>query len=84
MDAHGTAGKAEVVKQVAEFHLSEYSMEDLKFVPLTAKSGVIAYRLVEKGTSHGQEFAAEVYASAVWAERGGKWVCLFSQESAAR
>jgi len=34
-------------------------MQDLKFVPLTAKSGVIAYRLVEKGSSHGKEFAAE-------------------------
>jgi hypothetical protein len=84
VDAHGTAGKAEVVKQVAEFRLVEYSMEGVKFVPLSTKSGVIAYRLVEKGISHGKEFASEVYASAVWAERGGKWVCVFSQETPAR
>src|SRR5882724_6350956 len=46
VDAHGTAGKAEVVKNTANFKLLEYTMEDIKFVPLSAKSGVMAYKLV--------------------------------------
>lgn len=59
-------------------------MEHVRFVPLSAKSGLIAYKISETGTSHGKSFSAKVYVSAIWAERGGKWVCLFSQETAAR
>ncbi len=84
VEAHGTAGKAEIVKNTANFKLLEYTMEDVKFVPVSAKSGVVAYKLVQKVSSHGQEFTSQAYASALWVERGGKWVCLFSQESAAK
>jgi len=38
----------------------------------------------EKGVSHGKEFAAQVYVSSIWAKRGSQWVCLFSQETAAK
>lgn len=84
VDSHGTAGKTEVVKNTANFKLLEYTMEDIKFVPLSAKSGVIAYRLVQKASSHGQEFTNQIYASAIWTERGGRWLCLFSQETAGK
>ena len=84
VDARGTAGKAEVVSHVTDFRLLEYSMEDVRFVRLSERSGVIAYKLIQKGSSHGREFTATAYASAVWVERDGKWVCVFSQETAAR
>jgi hypothetical protein len=87
LDAHGPASKAEIVKNTAEFRLQEYAMTDVRFLPLSAKSGLIAYRLAEKGTSHGKEFTGEVYVSALWARQGppsGKWICLFSQETAAK
>jgi ketosteroid isomerase-like protein len=84
VDAHGPAGKAQVVKNVADFRLTDYSMDDVKFVPLSANSGLIVYKISEKGISHGKEFAAQAYISSIWAERGGKWVCLFSQETGAR
>jgi hypothetical protein len=56
----------------------------VRFVPLSPESGLIAYKIHEKGVSHGHEFAAQAYISSIWAERAGKWVCLFSQETAAR
>jgi hypothetical protein len=84
IDPHGAATKAQVMKNVAEFRLQDYSIEDVKLVPLSDKSGLIAYRLTESGVSHGRQFKAKAYISAVWAERGGNWVCLFSQETAAR
>ena len=84
IDPRGFAGKTEVVKNVANFKLLEYSIEDVRFVPLSGKSGLIAYKLSEKGVSHGTEFSSQVYASAIWAERGNKWVCLFSQETVAK
>lgn len=84
VDAQGPASKAQVLKNVAGFTLTDYSMEDIRFVPLSAKSGLIAYKISEKGVSHGKEFAAQAYVSSIWGEREGKWVCLFSQETAAR
>jgi hypothetical protein len=84
VDAAGPATKAQVMSNVAGFQLTEYAMDDVRFVAISEKAGLISYAITEKGVSHGHEFAAHVYVSSVWAERGGKWVCLFSQETAAR
>jgi hypothetical protein len=84
VDAQGPATKAQVLKNVAGFNLTDYSMEDVRFVPLSLKSGLIEYKITEKGVSHGKEFTAQAYVSSIWAEREGKWLCLFSQETAAR
>jgi len=84
VDAAGLATKADVMKNVAGFTLTDYSMEDVRFVPLSAESGLISYKIHEKGVSHGHEFAAQAYVSSIWAQRAGRWLCLFSQETAAR
>ncbi|MGB8010652.1 MAG: nuclear transport factor 2 family protein [Terriglobales bacterium] len=84
VDAHGPATKAEIVEHTAEFRLHEYTMEDARFVPLSADSGLIVYTLTESGTSHGKEFSARVHVSALWRKHGGKWLCAFSQETAAK
>jgi hypothetical protein len=84
VDAHGSAAKDEVVQHTVGFRLTEFTMEDVKFVPVSSNSGLIAYRLTETGTYQGKEFAGEVYVSALWTEKQGKWVCLFSQETAAK
>jgi ketosteroid isomerase-like protein len=84
VDARGTDGKENVVKHTADFKLLEYSMENVQFVALSEKSGVIAYKLQEKASAHGHDFTATIYASAIWVERDSKWVCVFSQETTAR
>ncbi len=84
LDPRGTGTKAEVVSHVSDFRLVEYLMEDIRFVSLSDHSGLIAYKLTEKGSAHGREFSAKVYASAIWAKRGEQWVCIFSQETPAR
>jgi hypothetical protein len=84
VDPRGTASKAEVVGHIGDFKLLEFSMEDIRFVALSETSGVIAYKLTEKGSSHGREFTSTDYASAVWVQRDGKWVCVFSQETPGR
>ncbi len=83
VDSHGPAGKAEVVKNTAEFRLQDFSMEDIRFVPLSSQSGVLIYRVTEAGTTHGKPFSATAHISAIWVERDGRWLCVFSQESAA-
>jgi hypothetical protein len=84
VDAHGPASKAQVVKNVSDFRLTDYSMDDIHFVELSPKSGLIVYMITEKGISHGKEFSARAYVSSIWAQQGGKWVCLFSQETGVR
>jgi ketosteroid isomerase-like protein len=84
LDATGPAAKPEVVKNTAAFRLRDYSMSDIRFVPLSPDSGLIVYRMTESGTSHGKDFSAKVNVSALWVKRGGKWVCVFSQETAAK
>jgi hypothetical protein len=58
-------------------------MEDMRFLPIDAYTGLISYKISEKGNSHGKEFTAQAYVSSVWTERGKQWLCLFSQETAA-
>jgi len=84
VDAHGLAGKPEVAKNVADFQLKDYTISDVKFVPVSAEGGLIAYTLAESGVSHGKEFSTRVYVSSVWVRSGRQWVCIFSQETAAR
>jgi len=84
VDAHGPATKAEIVKNAAEFRLLDYSIEDVRFIPVSAASGLIVYKITESGVSHGKQFSAVVHVSALWTLRAGKWVCVFSQETAAK
>lgn len=84
IDAHGPAGKAEVVEHTSQFRLDSYAMTDVKLLPLSPDSGVLTYKMTETGTSHGKQFSATVYVSSIWALRKDKWQCLFSQETGAR
>jgi hypothetical protein len=84
VDAHGPASKAQVLQNVAAFKLTDYSMEGMEFRRLSEDSGLISYKISEKGISHGKEFSAQAYVSSIWAKRSGKWVCVFSQETVAR
>lgn len=76
VDAHGPASKAEVVKHTSEFRLDDYAIDDVKFLQLPSKSGLIAYKIAES--------VANVYVSSIWVDRKGKWLRIFSQENAAR
>ena len=84
VDASGPAGKAQVVKNVAGFRLLDFTMADLRFVPLSADTGLLVYTLQESGTTHGKEFSARVHVASVWSKHSGKWLCEFSQETAAK
>jgi hypothetical protein len=84
VDAQGTATKAQVMQNVVGFKLTDYTIENVRFAQISPNSGLIAYKIIEKGLSHGKEFAVQVYVSSIWTQRENKWLCLFSQETAAR
>ena len=81
VDAQGPASKEQVLKNVTGFRLTEYSMEGMRFVPISATTGLISYKITERGNSHGHDFSAQAYVSSVWTKRRNAWVCLFSQET---
>jgi hypothetical protein len=84
VDAAGIASKDQLMQNVNGFALTDYQMDSIRFERLSARTGLISYHVVEKGNSHGHEFTASVYVSSIWSRRAGQWVCLFSQETAAR
>jgi ketosteroid isomerase-like protein len=81
LNPHGPSPKAEVVKHVADFKLLDYSIEDVRYLAVGPKTGLIVYKLTQKAAANGHEFTSKAYISALWTERDGKWVCLFSQET---
>ena len=81
LNSRGPSPKADVVKHIADFKLLDYSIDDVRFVPVGPRTGLIVYKLTQKGASHGREFSGQANISALWTERDGKWVCLFSQET---
>jgi len=83
VDAHGLATKPQVVKNVSDLRLTDYTMADVRFVPVSAEGGLVSYTLTESGTSHGKQFSARVYVSSVWVRSGRDFVCVFSQETPA-
>jgi hypothetical protein len=83
VDASGAAGKSQILKNVVGFSLTDYTIEDVKFVPVARNTGLISYKLTEKGVTHGKDFSARVYVSSLWTQRGDQWLCLFSQETSA-
>ncbi len=72
------------MKNVAGFRLTDYTMSDIRFVPLSRDSGLIVYRMVESGATTARTSTPKINVSSLWMKRSGKWVCLFSQETGAK
>ena len=84
LDANGIARKPDVLKHLADFQLKDYTIGDMRFVPVSPDNGVISYTLTESGTSHGKPFSSKVYVSSAWVKTGRQFQCVFSQETPAK
>jgi hypothetical protein len=74
------AGTTDSIKQMA---LTDLSFADWKVVTLDKDAAVVTYTVTAKGTSGGQPIpATPMRASSLWANRGGKWVGVFHQDTA--
>jgi hypothetical protein len=83
VDEGGVMNMEEFRKNWAQLKVESASTSDMKVVPIDATSGIVTYRLDQKGTFNGQPFAPSVYATTVWVNKGGKWQAVFHQESTA-
>lgn len=85
VDDNGLERKSDLVKELADLQLKDYTMSDVRFVPVSSDNGVVSYTLTTSGTRRGQPFTSKVNVSSVW-ERGGMrgYVCVFEQETPAK
>lgn len=76
---HDKAGTLEAMKT---YDLTEYTLSDIRFVKVDADLAVITYTETEKSSMGGKASPGKpVRASSAWANRGGKWVGVYHQES---
>jgi uncharacterized protein YndB with AHSA1/START domain/ketosteroid isomerase-like protein len=82
VDSRGPEGKAAVVEHTSNSKLKDYFMDNVKLVTFTATSGLITYKMTEKTiVAKNKEVASDFFVSVFWAQRDGKWLCVFSHES---
>ena len=78
----GVYGKAATVDGTRQMALTDVSLGDWKVVMLDKDAAVVAYTVTIKGTSGGQPIReTPVRAGSLWANRGGKWVGVYHQET---
>ena len=83
VDANGILRKPELLKLMGDVKLKDYTMSDVRFVPVSPDNGVVSYTLTESGTRQGQAFSAKVFVSSAWVRNGRQFQCVFRQETVA-
>lgn len=78
----GVNSKAQSVAMIKDFEPSEVTFGDWKYLSIDKDLGLIVYSVTVKGKYKGKEFPAETArASSGWANRNGKWLAVYHQES---
>jgi hypothetical protein len=81
----GRMSTAEMLKgfdQMAkETKVTSWDITDSQVMWVDQNVAVHSYKWVGQGTYQGQPMPSPVWASTVWARRGGKWQAVFHQES---
>lgn len=78
----GPTTKAQQIKNLPDLQLTQYTAEKLTVTSITKDVALVTYPLTMKGTFKGKEVAPRSFASAVWVNRGGKWLEAYYQETA--
>jgi uncharacterized protein (TIGR02246 family) len=64
-----------------DLKLTEYAAGKLQVTLLGKDAALVTYELAMNGTFKGKEVPRKSYASAVWVNRGGKWLELHYQQT---
>jgi hypothetical protein len=75
-----TTGKSGVVSDLkVNLTLRDYSSQDVKVTELGRDTALLIYIFKQKGLQGGKEFSTQDSLFAVYVNRGGKWLCAFTQ-----
>jgi hypothetical protein len=79
---HGVLGKAETLDNLRQMELLEYTLSDFRFVKVGPGLAVVTYTATDKSTFEGRQTGGKpVRNSSAWANRGGRWLNVYHQES---
>ena len=81
VDGNGAMAISEFVKLFGQMKLDSFTIDEVKVVVANDTSAIITYRFTAKGSMMGQPMPSTVLASTTYANRGGKWVAVFHQET---
>src|SRR4029079_1299225 len=82
-DVMGVMKVAEFLKSINDVKVGSWHTMDTQVHWVNDKTAVLTYTWMGSGTFKGEALPPMTYSSTVWAERNGKWVAVFHQESAA-
>ena len=82
---NGPAGKRVVVDSVASpaCTVESYALGEMQFTRVSADAAVIVYRAEQKTLCGGQPVPSPVWATSLYAKRGGQWLNVLYQHTAA-
>ncbi|HEX9545237.1 MAG TPA: nuclear transport factor 2 family protein [Pyrinomonadaceae bacterium] len=80
--ADGVLEKSGSVSMVKDFEPTEITFSDWKFLSIDKDAFVVTYTVVAKGKYKGKEIPpTPVRGSSAWANRNGKWLAVYHQET---
>ena len=82
-DMGGFMKASEFSKTLDQLKVTTWHLMDEKVMWADDKTAVVTYTWMGAGTYMKKPIPGITYASTVWTERGGKWLALFHQETAA-
>jgi hypothetical protein len=82
-DMGGITNVSDFVKSMDQAKIQTYQIVSPRVVWIDDKSAVVVYTWKGKGTWMNEPVPETTYVSSVWAERGGKWVVVYHQETGA-
>jgi ketosteroid isomerase-like protein len=84
LDGSGYTSKAQLIEWIRSGHLAHHTMRTIGDVRVQWMGDValLSGRRASTGRWDGSEYAVEEYITDVLAQRGGRWVCMFTQKTA--
>jgi len=79
----GNFDKATIVKDVKDLNTEDATFSDWKMLPINKDAVILLYSVTIKSTFKGQAIPPGPYrASSAWANREGKWLAVYYQQTA--
>lgn len=82
----GVHNKQDTVSMLKGYDLTDYKFSDVKFVKVDDDLAVLVYSSTETSTVGGKpspESGKTLFAGSAWANKGGKWVAVYHQDTLA-
>ena len=80
-DMNGFMKVSDFVKTLDKMKISTWHIMNPQVLWIDDKSAIVTYTWMGKGTYMNEPVPETTIASTVWAERNGKWVAVFHQET---